>query len=107
MTRGHCIDWLTKNVGRVAPKSACTFCPYRDDKAWLKMKRDDPESFADAVAVDAAIRMGVSKGRKALSTHQWYIHRTLQPLSVVDFSQRTGENQIEMFGNECEGMCGV
>ena len=107
MSRWHCIEWLQNNVGRVAPKSACTFCPYHDDAAWLAMKRNDPESFSDACAVDAAIRDGVSKGGKSLSTSRWFVHRTLTPLSEVDFAQRTGESQQSMFSDECEGMCGV
>jgi hypothetical protein len=107
MSRGHCIEWLQATVGRVAPKSACTFCPYHDDAAWLGMQLNDPESFADACTVDAAIRNGVSKGGKSLSTSRWFVHRTLKPLAEVDFAQRTGQSQQSMFGDECEGMCGV
>lgn len=33
-----------------------------------------------------------------------YLHRSLVPLSEVTFRH---EDQREMFGNECEGVCGV
>jgi hypothetical protein len=33
-----------------------------------------------------------------------YLHRTLKPLNEVEFKH---EHQINLFINECEGMCGV
>jgi hypothetical protein len=34
-----------------------------------------------------------------------YLHRSLQPLGTVVFDPM--KNEPSLFGNECEGMCGV
>lgn len=103
MSRQKCIEWFALHYpGHVLEKSACTFCPYHNDALWRDMKMNDPTSFADAVAVDDAIRAGI----RGVET-ELYIHRSLKPLSEVDFRNLEDEGQINLFGNECEGMCGV
>lgn len=102
MTRGHCLEWLEAHGFPRAPRSACTFCPYHSDDQWQRMKADDPEAFADAVSVDEAIRGGYIN-----STFALYIHKSLKPLAEVDFRSAEDVGQINMFNNECEGMCGV
>jgi hypothetical protein len=81
-------------------KSACYFCPYHDDKTWQLMKTSDQDSFDLAIKMDNSIRDGVHKTREKL-----YLHRSLQPISEVDFDP--DKDQVDMFGNECEGLCGV
>lgn len=104
MSRLDCLAWLERNNFPIPPKSACTFCPYRNDIGWIAMKEHDPESFADAVAVDKAIRQnGTTKRMKA----DLYIHRSLKPLDQVDLRSNDEIGQLDMFNNECEGMCGV
>jgi hypothetical protein len=107
MSRLTCIAWLAAHGYPEPPKSACTFCPYHDDAMWARMQRDDPESFADAVRVDHAIRDGVIRGGKAISTAKWFVHRSLIPLDQVSFTKSKDARQPNMFENECEGMCGV
>ncbi len=101
MTRGACLAWLERHGYPRAPKSACTFCPYHYGAMWAEMKATDPESFADAVAIDAALR----SGKHFMLRGTPYIHRQRIPLSEVDFSH-VGK-QPDLFGNECEGVCGV
>jgi hypothetical protein len=102
MTRGHCLEWMERNGYQKPSKSACTFCPYHDDRTWRDMKANDPESWADAVKVDEAIRGGVRGTKEKL-----YLHRSMKPLVAVDFSQPEDFGQVDAFTNECEGMCGV
>jgi hypothetical protein len=45
--------------------------------------------------------------RKFGTKDDCFIHRSKKPLDEVDFSNSEDEGQINMFGNECEGMCGV
>jgi hypothetical protein len=106
MSRRDCLAWLTANGYPRPPKSACTFCPYHNDEAWRTMKREDPESFADAVAIDAAIRPGLSTAARP-SASQWFVHGSLKPLDEVDLSTARDWGQLDLFNNECEGMCGV
>lgn len=57
MTRADCVKWLTDyGVPHETPRSACTFCPYRSNAEWKRLKETDPESFAQAVKADRAIR---------------------------------------------------
>lgn len=102
MSRQDCIRWVEDNYGRTPPKSACTFCPYHDDRAWRDMKLSDPESWADAVDIDERIRYGV-RG----TTQKLYLHRSMKPLPDVDLRTAEDAGQLSMFNEDCEGICGV
>lgn len=82
MTRGHCLEWLKARGYPLPGKSACTFCPYHDDRAWRDMKATDQASWADAVKVDESIRSGVRGTKERL-----FLHRSLRALTEVDFRQ--------------------
>jgi hypothetical protein len=104
MSRTDCLTWLTANGYPIPPKSACTFCPYRSDEGWIRMKSEDPTSFEDAVRVDAALRGGAIGPRMKA---QLFVHRSMKPLAEVDFRTDAELGQGDLFGNDCEGMCGV
>lgn len=104
ISRGECLQWMAKNGYPKPPKSACTFCPYHDDVMWRDMKVNDPESWAEAVGIDKVIRNGVQHQN---TKGQWFLHRSLQPLADVDLRNAEDHGQVDAFGNECEGMCGV
>jgi len=105
MSRFDCIAWFERNYpGAVLAKSACIGCPYHSDAAWRDMKINDPESFADAVEFDAGIR---SRGTIGSMREKQYLHRSCKPLSEVDFRNLEDLGQLNMFNEECEGMCGI
>jgi len=102
MSRQNCIEWFAKRYpDRVLAKSACIGCPLHNDKEWRDIKLNDPKSWEDAVAVDKIIRNGGRSGSKQ------YMHSSLKPLSKVDFRNLEDKGQLNMFEDECEGMCGV
>lgn len=103
MDRRACERWLKKMNIEVPPKSACIGCPFTNDGRWREMKKQRPDEFADAVAFDAAIRSGA----KQQIHRDAYLHRSLLPLADVDFSTAEDRGQVNLFENECEGMCGV
>jgi len=103
MTRAQCLDWMAKNGYPTPAKSACTFCPFRDDVGWRNMKENDPVSFEEACSVDDLVRQG---GHMRKRRNELFVHRSLTPLRDVDFSD-PDKNQPDLFNNECEGMCGV
>ena len=66
----------------------------------------DPEEWADTVLVDSLIRDGGTHDEKSTKSKQ-YMHRSLKPLDEVDFRNLEDKGQLNLFINECEGMCGV
>ncbi|HYW89611.1 MAG TPA: hypothetical protein VFB50_17695 [Chloroflexota bacterium] len=98
MTRGDCLLWLEQHGYPRPPKSACIGCPYRRDSEWRNLT---PVEFADAVDFDRAIR--VQRGMHG----QQFVHRSFVPLDQVDLRSQQDRGQLEMFDEECEGVCGV
>jgi uncharacterized protein YbdZ (MbtH family) len=97
MSRNDCVKWMQSN-GWTAPKSSCIGCPFHSNEQWRALT---PEEFADAVEVDRAIR------NQSGFRGEQYMHRSLKPLEEVDFRTAEEMGQLNMFLNECEGMCGV
>ena len=100
MSRADCLSWFTKRGYPQPPKSSCIGCPYHSDQQWLEIKKGRKEEWEELIQIDKRIRTGLP-GMK----QQAFLHRSLKPIGEVDF--RHIENQHDMFGNECEGMCGV
>lgn len=71
---------------------------------WRDMKINDPRSFSDAVDFDKEIRRFGTIGSME---RKQFLHRSCQPLDEVDFRNLEDRGQLNMFNNECEGMCGV
>nr|WP_199201676.1 hypothetical protein [Mesorhizobium sp. L-2-11] len=103
MSRGDCVEWFKRRYpGKPLVKSACTFCPYHSNDAWRALT---VEEFEDAVAVDHMIRHARA-GQQSLNG-QVFLHPSLKPLDQVDLSTAEERGQLNLFLNECEGMCGV
>ena len=99
MTRADCLQWMQSNGYPEPPKSACIGCPFHNDQMWRSMRDNDTAEFQDAVDMDNVIRTGGKTQRE----HQ-FMHRSLKPLGECEFK---GDSQIDMFGNECSGLCGT
>lgn len=97
MSRRDCLLWLKGHGYPEPPKSSCIGCPYHSDEQWRALSRAE---FAEAVEADRAIRNSRRKG-------ELYLHRSCLPLDEVDFSTAEELGQLNLFINECEGMCGV
>ena len=102
MTRLDCLRWLDRHDYPLPPKSACIGCPFHSDDHWRRMRDRDPEAWADAVSVDAAIRTEFRGIRGDV-----YLHRSAVPLDQVDLSTDADRGQLDLWPNECEGLCGV
>lgn len=98
MTRADCLQWMSRKGYPQPPKSSCLGCPYHSDQQWQEIKDGPADEWADVVAMDRAIRV-VPKMRL-----EQFMHRSCKPIDQVQFSN---EAQVDMFGNECEGMCGT
>jgi hypothetical protein len=99
MTRKDCKIWLVSHGLEVPPKSACTFCPYHNTKEWRRIK-NTPEDWNEAVMVDIMIR-------KARPPYDLFVHPSRKPLAEVDFRTLQEKGQLELWDDECSGLCGV
>lgn len=102
MSRRDCLAWLRRHDYPDPPKSACIGCPFHSDNLWRYMRDNDAEAWADAVEVDRALRTGVRGIRGEI-----FRHRSGVPLDQVDLSTAADHGQLDLWPNECEGMCGV
>jgi len=66
------------------------------------MKTERPSEFADAVEFDKKIRTGAKNIKDNL-----FLHKSCKNLDEVEFNKKENDKQLDMFNNECEGMCGV
>ena len=106
MHRHHCKEWMAKNGYPEPPRSACYYCPFHSDHEWRKLRDNDPEHFAKAIAFDKEIRE-LSKKDKVMKMEA-YIHRSCKPLDEVDFDSDEDKGQLTWdFQADCSGMCGV
>lgn len=103
MNRRDCLAWMSANGFPEPPRSACTFCPYHNNVEWRRLKSDESEDFANAVSFEKQLQAATLN---TTLTGTPFLHRSLVPLDQVDFSNKE-EGQINLFNNECEGMCGV
>jgi len=96
--RAQCRAWLDAHGWSGVPKSSCIGCPFHDDHYWRRLKTTSPDEFADAVEFDRAIR------QMPRLRDETFLHRSAMPLEEIDFDEA---NQIDLWGNECEGYCGI
>lgn len=108
ITRTDCEQWLWRHYERRAPKSACRECPFHGDDYWARMKAIHPQEFAIAVKFDHDLRMQARQQTgSAKLAGDVFLHSSLQPLDQIQFSSVPERFQLDLFNNECEGLCGV
>ncbi len=96
MSRQDCLAWLRRHGFKEPPKSACVFCPYRSRAQWRASKVKGGDEWAKILRVSAQ-----------LAVRGEYLTADCLPIEQVDFSTEEDRGQINLFNNECEGMCGV
>tara|TARA_R110002020_G_scaffold173467_1_gene364371 strand:+ start:879 stop:1724 length:846 start_codon:yes stop_codon:yes gene_type:complete len=90
---------IIEDAGLPKPKrSSCVYCPFNSDPQWQWLKDEHPREFAKAVEFDERMRVS------GLEVKQ-YLHKSCVPLRDAVFGG--DENQVDMFNNECDGICGV
>ena len=95
-SRKRVVEWLKAHDLEVPPRSSCCFCPFMSGHEWRKIA-ETPADWERAVAVDEAIRDARLPGKL-------YCHKSLLPLREIDF---TAQQELDLWGAECSGLCGV
>lgn len=107
ITRQTCLGWMKARGFPRPPRSACVYCPFHDDTEWLRLKQEDPESFAFAVGFEKNLQVVLAKCGRLDSVP--FLHDSRIPLEQVDLEAGAAREQMgfSRWGNECEGYCGV
>lgn len=102
MRRPQCEQWLSHHYpDQKFQRSACIGCPFRSNHEWRDIKAD-PDTWADAVEVDEAIRHADGMGGEV------FLHRSCKPLTEADLRTAEELGQMEFgFREECTGYCGI
>lgn len=99
--RGDCRRYVEATGLGTPPRSACVMCPFHSDAEWLRIRDGDPAGWAKAVEFDRRLReVAPSMGL----TSKPYLHASRLPLAEVPLRH---DGQGSLWGNECEGVCGV
>lgn len=93
MRRQDCIDKLA-GWGVNAPRSACCGCPLQSQADW-QTRSKQPE-WTSVVELS-----------QRLAAFGQFMHRSRKTLDQVDLRTEAERGQGDLFGEECEGMCGV
>lgn len=99
MSINNCVAWLRRKGYPIPPRSKCTFCPYRTNAEWRWLQENDPAAWADAIAIDEAIRD--TPGTRSRS----FLHADRVPLATVDLS--SAEDRGQGILNVCDAGCGL
>lgn len=104
MSRSDCIEWMFNHNYPKPPRSACVFCPFHSDSEWRRLKYTEPEEFNRAVQFERKLQNAQLNQDSLLGKP--FLHASLKPLDEIDFDNNPRPFE-RLFGNECEGMCGV
>lgn len=104
MSRTDCLAWMASHSYPTPPKSSCIGCPYHSTAEWLSVV-NDPEALADVLTVDNIIREPV----RGMNGQQFMNDRRIPMGEFIKMIKHGHRAQVEinLFQNECEGMCGV
>ncbi len=105
MRRADCLLWMEKRGFPKPPRSACVYCPFHSNHEWRRLRDDEPEEFQKAVQFERDLQ-AVKRVTDNMAGVP-FLHSSLMPLDQVDLSTDLERGQGDLWGNECEGMCGV
>ena len=85
---------------RPLERSACIGCPYQSRQRWIETKRRWTELFAETVDIETNMRC-------RLKPYLHSLRMLLDEAVALDEAQMGSVQQVDGFGNKCEGHCGV
>jgi hypothetical protein len=81
------------------------YCPFHNNHEWRRLRDHEPEAFQRACQFEASLQ-AVKASSDNFNTKP-FLHRSCVPLAEVDLATEGEGGQMDLFMNECEGMCGV
>lgn len=105
MKRHDCLAWMKNRGFPKPPRSACIYCPFHSDAEWRRLRDEEPDEWEKVIQFEADLQAAKASTDKQNGVP--FLHASLKPLSQVDLRTSRERGQMDLFGNECEGMCGV
>jgi hypothetical protein len=99
MTRWDCMRWLDEHGLDIPSKSACIFCPFKNTREWRQIQNNQHE-WDEVLRVDKLIR-------KTRPPFDLYLHPSRKPIEQVDLRTEQEQGQLNLWDEECTGICGV
>lgn len=101
LNRGSCAGIIERAGLPVPGKSACWFCPFQSNKRWGELRRERPDLFAKACALESRI----NEKRNAIGRDIVHLHKSR--IDLVDAIPESNARQLDMFeGDVCDsGYC--
>lgn len=96
MSRKDCLTWMERKGFPLPPKSSCLYCPYKSDSQWKALKDAGGQEWDFVVSIDGQLN---ARGE--------FLHSSCRPINEIEFPAEEPDRQLNLFENECEGMCGV
>lgn len=112
MSRVDCIAWMAAKGYPTPPRSACVFCPYHSAEAWARLQQV-PAEYERAAVYEDMMRVGIRDWDTVTEADDVFLQKIVHatPLREIDWAAIVAakgyEPQPSLFGDECEGMCGV
>jgi 3'-phosphoadenosine 5'-phosphosulfate sulfotransferase (PAPS reductase)/FAD synthetase len=100
MTRHDCKIYLEQNGIEMPPRSACVFCPFQTKREWRELRDHAPGDWWKAIQVDKKIRM-------VRPPNKLYVNAQCKPLDECNFEDEIDKGQLNMWEEECNGVCGL
>lgn len=85
LRRSDCMTVIAEAGLPVPGKSACWFCPFHDDEAWRRLKRDTPDLFVKACELEVTL----NERRDVLGKDHVWLTRHARPLAQTVDDQLT------------------
>ena len=104
MKRSDCLRWMEGQGYPRPPRSACIYCPFHSNQEWGRLAREEPDAFEAAVKMEKTLQRLMAEEDMSLCSEGLFLHPSRVPLEQATFTDR---NQLDLWGNECEGMCGL
>ena len=105
ITRTQCKEWMAAKGYPEPPRSSCYICPYRSSDEWVRLQTNEPEYFDKAITWEKQFQTTMHQVSGFRGTP--FLNRECKPLDQIDFASQLISHQVDLFGQECEGMCGV
>jgi hypothetical protein len=108
MSRQDCLEWMLSKGYPEPPRSSCVYCPFHSDMEWTRLKEEEPEEFERAAIFEEKLQAAVDQCTgTARPRGRPFLHRSWQPLREVIFKPGDARQQMDMFAEDCAGLCGV